>query len=64
MGGLTRRTGVKKTRRSIWFFSMPISSTFNLKMKELIEVYFEISGQHKSATNKRLRKSLSHLKQI
>ena len=42
-GGLTRGTGFKKTQRAIWLLSMPISSTCNLKMHELTDVYFETS---------------------
>ena len=49
---------------------MPISSTFNLKMLELTEVYFKTSEQYKSAKNARIsrdnediRKVLSYVKQ-
>ena len=53
-GGLTRGTGFKKTQRAISLLSMPISSTCNLKMHELTDVYFETSEQHQSATNARI----------
>ena len=50
---------------------MLISSTFNLKLQELIDVYFETTEQHQSATNARIlydnedfRNVLSYLKQI
>ena len=36
------------------FLSIPISSSFNLKMQELTDVYFETSEQHKSATNAKI----------
>ena len=69
-GGLTRGAGFKETQRAIWLLSMPISSTFNLKMQELTDFYSETSEQHKSATNARILqdnedigKLLSYLKQ-
>ena len=70
-GGSTRVTDFKETQRAILLLSMPISSTFNLKMQELTDVYFETSEQHKSASNARILrdnedigKVLSYLKQI
>ena len=69
-GGLLRGTSFEGTQREIWLLSMPISSTFNLKMLELTEVYFKTSEQYKSTKNARIsrdnediRKVLSYVKQ-
>ena len=45
-----RSTGFKETKRGIWIFSVPICSTFTLKMQELTEVYTGISKCCKNFT--------------
>ena len=42
-GGQKRGTGFKENQRGMLLFSLPISSTFNLKMPELTDVYLGIS---------------------